>query len=142
VLLTNGAAAREPRRISPILAQVATSGSGARLFREQHFGAYRANSALNEGQAVNQRVEKVRQESPPRAATLQVVNLLRQRQYLPRHFIEKLDLRVQHVPLNLQRFRYRVELAFVAGAERLDLIDVHNVCLHGKRVGQESESEP
>jgi len=46
VLLTNGAAAREPRRISPILAQVATSGSGARLFREQHFGAYRANSAL------------------------------------------------------------------------------------------------
>jgi hypothetical protein len=29
VLLTNGVAAREPRRISPILAQVATSGSGS-----------------------------------------------------------------------------------------------------------------
>jgi hypothetical protein len=42
------------------LAQVATSGSGSRLFREQHFAAYRANSKLNGGQAVKQRVEKVR----------------------------------------------------------------------------------
>jgi hypothetical protein len=42
-----------------------------RVFREQHFGAYRANSALNERQAVKQRVDKVRQESPPPQKTQQ-----------------------------------------------------------------------
>jgi hypothetical protein len=74
MLLTNGAAAREPRRISPILAQVATSGSGSRLFREQRFGAYRANSALNEGQAVKQRVEKVRHQFPAPQTDLEILS--------------------------------------------------------------------
>jgi hypothetical protein len=74
MLLTNGAVAREPWRISSILGKSAPAASDLGGLENSVITAYRANSALTKLHAVKQRGEKVRHKSPPPQADFEILS--------------------------------------------------------------------